>query len=245
MEEIEVVVAHSERATLRVGGVFLKIDSDRRRADVEVEAMRTAPVPTPQVLWRKPPVLALAALPGRALGRLGEPSTASPAAWAASGAAVRRLHDAPLPPWQSHRNSEQAARLDSECAWLLADDVLPADLVMRNRDIALAALRPWTAVFTHGDLQLDHVFVDGDVVTGVLDWSEAGQGDAMYDLAILTLGHPERLGEVMAGYGAGADCDVIRAYWSLRSLTAIRWLIEHGFDPFLPGCEIDVLRSQG
>lgn len=34
-----------------------------------------APVPTPEILWRKPPVLAVAALPGRALGRLEEPST--------------------------------------------------------------------------------------------------------------------------------------------------------------------------
>jgi hypothetical protein len=25
---------------------------------------------------------------------------------------------------------------------------------------------------------------------------------------------------------------------------AIRWLIEHGFDPASPGCEFDVLRSQ-
>ncbi|HVB42099.1 MAG TPA: hypothetical protein VNF47_05250 [Streptosporangiaceae bacterium] len=58
-----------------------------------------APVPTPQVLWRKPPVLALAALPGTALGRLGEPSAAPPAAWAAAGAAARTLHDAPLPRW--------------------------------------------------------------------------------------------------------------------------------------------------
>jgi hypothetical protein len=90
MEEIKVVVAHSERATLRVGDVFLKIDADQTRTDVEVEAMALAPIPTPQVLWRKPPVLALAALPGMALGRLGEPS----AAWAAAGAAARTLHDA-------------------------------------------------------------------------------------------------------------------------------------------------------
>jgi aminoglycoside phosphotransferase (APT) family kinase protein len=245
VEEIEVVVAHSERATLRVGEVFLKIDADQARTEVEVEAMRLAPIPTPEVLWRKPPVLALAALRGTALGRLGEPSTASPAAWAAAGAAARTLHDAPLPPWQSQRNSEQAARLDSECAWLLENHVVPEDVVMRNRDIARAALRPATPVFTHGDLQLDHVFVDGDEITGVLDWSEAGQGDAMYDLAILTLGHPEHLGDVMAGYGPGVDQDVVRAYWSLRSLTAIRWLVEHGFDPASPGCEIDVLRSQG
>src|SRR5262247_1873327 len=89
VEEVEVVVAHHERATLRVGNVFLKIDADQTRTDVEVEAMAMAPIPTPEVLWRKPPVLALAALPGVALGRLGEPSPASPAAWAAAGAAVR------------------------------------------------------------------------------------------------------------------------------------------------------------
>ena len=97
--EVEVIVAHNGRATLRVGDVFLKIDADRTRIDVEVEAMALAPIPTPKVLWRKPPVLALAALPGTALGRLGEPSTASAAAWAAAGAAARMLHDAPLPPW--------------------------------------------------------------------------------------------------------------------------------------------------
>src|SRR5262249_57353591 len=99
VEEVEVVVAHNERATLRVGDVFLKIDADQRRSEVEVEAIAMAPIPTPEVLWRKPPVLALAALPGTALGHLGEPSTASPAAWAAAGAAVRMLHDAPLPSW--------------------------------------------------------------------------------------------------------------------------------------------------
>jgi hypothetical protein len=63
------------------------------------------------------------------------------------------------------------------------------------------------------------------------------------DLAILTLGHAEHLGDVVAGYGAEVDLDVIRAWWSFRSLQAIRWLIEHGFDPFSPGCEVDVLRS--
>jgi aminoglycoside phosphotransferase (APT) family kinase protein len=244
VEEVEVVVAHSERATLRVGDVFLKIDADQRNTDVEVEAMAMAPIPTPEVLWRKPPVLALAAVGGTALGRLGEPSTASPAAWAAAGAAVRRLHDAPLPPWSGPSLDEIASDLDRQCEWLIANGVLPADVVNRNRQVAEAALRPWTPVFTHGDLQITHVFVDGDEITGVIDWSEAGQGDALYDLASLTLGHEEHLGDVLAGYGAGVDLDVIRGWWSLRSLRAARWLIEHGFDPATPGCEFDVLRSQ-
>jgi aminoglycoside phosphotransferase len=244
VQEVEIVVAHSERATLRVDDVFLKIDADQTRTDVEVEAMAMAPIPTPQVLWRKPPVLALAALPGKALGRLGEPSVASSAAWGAAGAAARMLHDAPLPPWPGNSLDESASYLDRECEWLVTNGVLPTDLVTRNRRVADAALRAWTPVFTHGDLQVAHVFVDGDEITGVLDWSEAGQGDAMYDLASLTLGHEEHLGDVVAGYGTDVDLDVIHGWWSLRSLRAIRWLIEHGFDPFLPGCEVDVLRSQ-
>ncbi|MEV4490024.1 phosphotransferase [Micromonospora coxensis] len=247
MDEVEVVVAHAERATLRVGDVFLKVDADQGRIDVEVEAMSLAPVPTPQVLWRKPPVLALAALPGAPLGRLGGPSTGTPAAWAAAGAAIRKLHDAPLPPWPGRAGrsiAALAAELDDECEVLVSNGVLPADLVGRNRQVAEAALRPWTAAFTHGDLQIAHVFVDGDEVTGIIDWSEAGQGDALYDLATFTLGHEDHLVDVIAGYGTDIDLDVIRAWWSLRSLLAVRWLIEHGFDPFAPGCEVDVLKSR-
>ena len=244
VDEVEVVVAHQERATVRVGNVFLKIDGDQANTDVEVAAMSAAPIPTPEVLWRRPPVLALAALSGTALGRLGEPSAASPAAWAAAGAAVRILHEAPLPPWAGRGEKDSAAQLDSECDWLVRNDVLPTELVTRNRLIAEAAFRPWTPAFTHGDLQPSHVFVSGDEITGVIDWSEAGRGDALYDLAILTLGHQDHLADLIDGYGTDVDLEVIRAWWSQRSLLAIRWLIEHGFDPAAPGCEIDVLRSQ-
>ena len=244
VEEVEVVVAHSQRATLRVGEVFLKVDADAAHADVELRAMAMAPVPTPAILWHQPPVLAIAAVQGEALGVLGEPSPASSAAWAAAGAAIRRLHDAPVPPWPGRSLDDIATELDRECEWLLESGVLPAEVVEHNREIAEAALRPWKPAFIHGDLQITHVFVDGDEVTGVIDWSEAAPGDAMFDLATLTLGHEERLDDLLVGYGPGADREVIRAWWSLRSLVASRWLIEHGFDPDAPGCEFDVLRSR-
>jgi aminoglycoside phosphotransferase (APT) family kinase protein len=243
VEEVEVVVAHQQRATLRVGEVFLKIDADQSRTDVEVEVMALAPVPTPRILWRQAPVLALAALPGTKLGHLGEPSTASSAAWAAAGAAVRTLHDAPLPPWPSRNFAELASRLAGECEWLVANGVLPADVVARNRRLAETALRPCTPVFIHGDLQVDHVFVAGNEVTGVIDWSEGGQGDALFDLATLTLGHPEHLPDVVAGYSADVDLELIRGWWSLRCLTNVRWLVEHGYGPPEHYPEVDVLRS--
>jgi hypothetical protein len=49
-EQVTVVVAHQERATLRVRDVYLKIDADQTRTDVEVQAMALAPIPTPDIL---------------------------------------------------------------------------------------------------------------------------------------------------------------------------------------------------
>ncbi len=243
VEQVEVVVAHSERATVRVGEVFLKVDADQTRTDVEVEAMAMAPIATPQILWRKPPVLALGALPGTALGHLGEPSPASAAAWTAAGATIRALHDAPPPPWPGRSLDELASKLSGECAWLVANAVLPAEVVEHHRQLARTALRPWAPIFVHGDLQVDHIFVAGDEVTGVIDWSEAGPGDPLFDLATLTLGHPERLGDVIAGYGNDIDIELIRAWWSWRCLTNIRWLAEHGYGPPETYPEVAVLRS--
>ena len=244
VEQVEVVLANNDRVTLRVGDVFLKIDADQARTDVEVQAMAMAPVPTPEILWRKPPVLAVAALPGRALGRLEEPSTASSAAWAAVGAVIRTLHDAPLPPWPGKSVDELAARLDRECDWLVASNVLPPDVITRNRRLAEAALRPWTPVFAHGDLHMAHVFIDGAEVTGIVDWSEAAPGDALYDLAALTLAHAENLDDVLAGYGTDIDRDLIRAWQSWRCLVAVRWLAENGYGAVEEYPEVAVLRSR-
>ena len=243
-EQVEVVVAHTERATLRVGDVFLKVDADPERVERELAVMARVPVPTPEVLWHRPPVLALAALPGTPLGRLGGTSSAPPSAWRAVGAAIRRLHTTPPPPWPSRNLTDLVATLDAECAWLVDHEVVPADVVERNRALAEVALQPRKPVFVHGDLQVEHVFTAGDEVTGILDWSEGGSGDAQYDLAVLTLGYRDRLPDLVAGYGGGADPEAVRGWWSARSLGAIRWLVEHGFDPAAPGCEIDVLRAQ-
>jgi hypothetical protein len=244
VEQVEVVVAHHERATLRVGGVFLKIDADRPAPASRSRRWRWRRSRPREVLCREPPALALAALPGTAPGHLGEPSAASPAPWATAGAATRTRHDAPLPPWPGRSPGELAARLDGECEWLVAHGVLPAGLVTRNRRVAETALRPWTPVFVHGDLQVDHVFVDGEEVTGVLDWSGASPGDALVDLASLTLGHQEHLGDVVAGYGTGLDRDLIRAWRSRRCLTNVRWLAGHGYGPPEAFPEVAVRRSR-
>jgi hypothetical protein len=76
---------------------------------------------------------------------------------------------------------------------------------------------------------------------GVIDWSEAARGDALYDIATLTLGHPEHLRDVIAGYSGDVDGDLIRGWWSWRCLTNVRWLTEHGYGPPKDYPEVAVL----
>lgn len=244
VEPVDVVLANNDRATLRVGDTFLKVDSDQTRAEVEVAAMTMAPVPTPEILWHTPPVLAIAALRGEPLGKLGQPSAATSDAWKAAGAAVRKLHEAPLPPWPGTSVDALASRLTAECEWLVTSGVLPMTVVARNRLLAEAVLRPWEPVFVHGDLHIEHVFADGDEVTGIIDWSEASQGDALFDLASLTLANEDRLDDVLSGYGGEVDRDLIEAWWSYRCLVVIRWLYENGYGPPEDYPEVAVLRSR-
>lgn len=251
MGAVDVVLANNDRVTVRVGDVFLKVDADPDRSAREVDAMSLAPVPTAEVLWRKPPVLALAAVRGAPIALPGEPSLASPGAWAAVGAAIRRLHDTPLPPWptpctngaRGESVEALATRLAQECEWLVVQDVLPAEVVDRNRARAEAVLRQWDPVFIHGDPHVLHVFVEGDSVSGILDWSEAAPGDAAFDLASLTLAHREQLDEVLDGYGLGIERELVQAWWSYRCLTAVRWLTENGYGPPEEYPEVEMLRS--
>jgi len=238
---VEVVAAHQERAVVRVGGLFLKIDSDPVRMATELDAMDRAPVPTPAVVWHRSPVVALSPLPGRPLAQLGAEDRSSTRAWASAAMAARLLHGAPLPPARGWRADDFAAHAERSCRWIVDHDVADARLVEAVFRKATAAFRDFPLVFTHGDYQAAHVFVEDDEVTGIIDWADSCQGDPLYDLAVLTVGHEERLEDVIEGYGTDidADLDVIRGWWAFRRLAAIPWMVEHGYDA---GGDVEALR---
>lgn len=232
MSGLEVLSAHHERAVLAVDDVVLKIDGDAAHLAVEVEAMDLAVgVPTPEVLWCRPPVLALRRLRGGPLGTLGADLTTPASAWEAAGVVVRQLHERPLPPWRGWREPESSAYLDECVGWLVDRRVVDRAILDAAAAAVAAALRPYPLVFTHGDCQPAHVFVDGDEVVGLIDWSDACQGDALFDLAVLTVGFEDRLDDVLRGYGdEDADRDVIRGWWAFRRVAAVRWMVEHRMD---------------
>ena len=104
------------------------------------------------------------------------------------------------------------ATLGNSTSGVIVDQgVLPLEIVERNRRRAEQVLRPWTPAFIHGDLHIEHGFLDGDQVSGIIDWSEARQGDTLFDLASLSLANEAHLDDLLAGYGRVVDVDMIRA----------------------------------
>ena len=104
--------------------------------------MSLAPVPTPEVLWRKPRVLETAALPGQ---RLGASAGRRP------GRRRRGPRQAPPPPEAARSvpatpvgrsTIALAAELDDECELLVTNGVLPAGLATRDRQVGEAGRVP-------------------------------------------------------------------------------------------------------
>jgi aminoglycoside phosphotransferase (APT) family kinase protein len=219
-----------------VDDVFIKVETDAGRASAELAALKAGVVPVPDVLWSRhgpPALLALAKVDGEQLAEYGPPSPFGPAAWRAAGAIARKLHDVDPPegpsPFVPGRLLQVA---DHECGWLVENDFVPKDVADRHAAFVHSVLderRP-TLTFVHGDLQPAHIFIGRDnQVTGVIDWGDAGPGDPLYDLAVLTVGHSEHLNDVVEGYGEPVDTEVIRAYGLARRLAAVRWRVEHGY----------------
>lgn len=61
-------------------------------------------------------------------------------------------------------------------------------------------------VLCHGDLGMDHLFVDGDLnVTGLIDFGMWRGGPRELDFAVLTMYHPDvSLGWLEKAYGTGS-----------------------------------------
>jgi len=103
----------------------------------------------------------------------------------------------------------------------------------------------------HGDCQPSHFLlgvaeadarpgpaapITGDTIVAVIDFGDACTGDPAWDLAVLTLDDPGRLGDVLTGYApqrrlAQRISTLAGPYRLLRRLGEAIWLADHGFSP--------------
>ncbi|MEM7768205.1 MAG: aminoglycoside phosphotransferase family protein, partial [Pseudomonadota bacterium] len=101
----------------------------------------------------------------------------------ALGEVLKRVHaitpEGPLADWPvDHWAVDRGAAMSS----------VPGRLAAQAADfVAEIATLPPDPVFVHGDLMALHVFVDGDTLTGIIDWGDALVADRPYELAKLHL----------------------------------------------------------
>jgi len=259
----ELFVAHAERlvaagVTSDGRAVVVKVDRDldgHRREVAVLTMLAAAGVSIPGVVSTavvdEPPagVLVLEQVPGRPLGQAGlEDERFGRETWAAVGEELARLHvcpvDPPGPPMGGHTESSFAAHLGpwgtanrrhgrSE-GWLTAAEADRHEALVGEL-VTLVAPRP--EVLIHGDCSPQHwlVAAPGGPVRPI-DLGDAGLGDPVYDLVVLTLTQPHHLPAVLDGYGADVDlrahvAAAARGYRALRLGGEMVWLIDHGFDP--------------
>jgi aminoglycoside phosphotransferase (APT) family kinase protein len=84
--------------------------------------------------------------------------------------------------------------------------------VRRVLDDALALPSPEPKAVCHGDLHFRHILVEGDRVTGLLDWIDLCRGDPALDLQIVwSVLPPEQRDTFFAAYGDVDDATLLRA----------------------------------
>jgi aminoglycoside phosphotransferase (APT) family kinase protein len=107
----------------------------------------------------------------------------------AFGHTLAMLHNAPIVPGLPNPNSGWLDYMLEEAAENLEHfsvDGTP-ELLARLRQ---ARPEPISPTLIHGDYTIDNVMVEGERVTGIIDWSGAAVGDRRYDLALAT--RPQR-----------------------------------------------------
>jgi aminoglycoside phosphotransferase (APT) family kinase protein len=246
----EPLVDHHERCVLEVIGpdgtrAYLKADTVPDRANAEalvLLAAGEAGLPVPRVLDFEsgpPSVLVLERVDGDWLS-----SRRPERAWAATGAALRHLHQLDVPGLRTFGGAPSWGEALTQ--WV--DGARPSALalgvdgrVLGRVATAVDRLRATTdqpdPATLHGDCAPIHVRLDDyDQVTGMLDFGDTGRGDPVFDLAVLTLRAPARLRAVLQGY----EPDEATRRWMARALPIYRalrflgeacWLAEHGFSP--------------
>lgn len=117
--------------------------------------------------------------------------------------------------------------------------------------------RPVTTTLYDG--HPEHILTDGTTITGLIDLEIVSVCDPVMDFAMLEMGAPGRLADVLAGYGATDDeiaavATLVPFYVLLRALSRMQWAREIGdttesaaylnlIDAVRMGAVLDVSRS--
>jgi hypothetical protein len=161
-------------------------------------------------------------------------ATPGPIPWPEIGSALRTLHAAldtlPTRAGMDADWTEFIRRFATRQLSALGDrdELNPA----QTREILhqVAMLDPVGTVLVHGDLKQEHVFC-GPGSVRFIDYADARIADPRWDLAVLTLDHPDGVEPLLDAYGIDAATrPVVGAYRLVRAMSDVNWARIHGRD---------------
>jgi aminoglycoside phosphotransferase (APT) family kinase protein len=219
--------------------VIIKVDSSphRLKHEVLVLAACSVAVPVPTIIHfipAAPSVLVMSAIEGAGLS-----ASSSDEVWKAAGATLAKIHKVVVPTglgmhtvytgWDTF--SAQMKGESKSDASALVSLVSPHDLdrIRITVEEALSSESVGRPVLIHGDCQPDHFICRSDRISGVIDFGDAGRGDPVWDISVLSLYCPDKLDPLLAGYAPSADTrnritKTLQAYWLVRLIGEIAWL---------------------
>jgi aminoglycoside phosphotransferase (APT) family kinase protein len=224
----------------------VKVDTSAAKHQREwsvLSAAGHAGIPVPAIVFsdaRSPALLVLRRVDGSTLDEITDR-----APWRDAGRCLRLLHGLAWPTgageasWSGRTWSDHFRWwADHERDQLLGYRSLPAGTVGQMHEhlrTTFAAMAEPEPSLLHGDCQVDHYLVEprSSRVTGILDFGDAVLGDPVWDLAVLTLGRPRMVGEILDGYRPDATTerrihDLLPSYQLIRLLGSAAWRREHG-----------------
>lgn len=140
------------------------------------------------------------------------PVEASPARMRALGMLAARIQSVSVAPTKTLPRRDRPIGLCDFGGMRQRDGGTP---LLLEAEAALAALpsEPSYGTFVHGDLWMGNVLLEGDAVTGVVDWDCAGVGHPAVDLGSLRF-------DAAISYGLDASDDVLAGWESMAGHAA-------------------------
>lgn len=161
-------------------------------------------------------------------------------AWVDVGRELRKLHSADLTNSETHPshpdglNKWPTALATSARSAGLLDETIATTFLEQTIAESKTTRCP---CLIHGDLTADHAFHENGRTTALIDLGDCGVGDPAYDLATLSLWHPEKIDPLLRGYNESASAltngiefqaDIDR-FHLMRLLSGALWLHGYGF----------------
>jgi aminoglycoside phosphotransferase (APT) family kinase protein len=210
-----------DRATyrVRIGTEEFVVKADANEGELAGEAEGHAHaaahgIPVPELVAVETNALAMRFVHGEQLG-----ARSPDAAWLAAAAIVEQIHNAP--PIGPAGRFPRPIDVLIEGATRNGLDRATADRIHKR---LLAAPATTETTWVHGDLQRDHFIMNGNDVAAVLDWSDHGRADPLWDYTVLTFDDPPKLALM---FDEPPDPEHIARLRTRRLLDDVRWLAEH------------------